>query len=192
MRNSEILTFKESEYKERISHYETERLRKQEVVKTRQEFSAAATIGSGIGGAAFTCGASLAMTGYGARRMYVAKKKLELIQAELSKRGIELHKVQKRDFFIPAAAHLLGGVVGFGLDEVVMGATNTIPLGEHIPTGASAIHEVLTNPHEALQGVVSGIEEQGREMWLAVNGATNGVIPGSDLSSEILAAHTGK
>lgn len=105
MHISEVFTFKESEYRERISHYTTERLRKQEVVKTRQDFAAAASIGSGIGAAAFTFGASLTLTGYGARRMYVATKKLELIQAELLKRGIELHKLQKRDFLIPAVAH---------------------------------------------------------------------------------------
>jgi hypothetical protein len=83
------------------------------------------SIGSGIGAAAFTSGASLALTGYGARRMYVANKKLELIQAELLKRGIELHTLQKRDVLIPAAAHLLGVVVGFGLDEIDMGDTYT-------------------------------------------------------------------
>jgi len=191
MRFSEVFTFEESEYRERISHYATERLRKEEVVKTRQDVSAASSIGSGIGAAPFTSGASLALAGYGAREMYVAKKKLELIQAELLKRGIELHKVQKRDFFIPVGESLLGSVVKFGLEEIDMSDTYTIPLGEHVPTGASSIHDVLTNPHEALQGAVSGVEEQFREMSLAVQDVANGVIPGSDLSSQILAAHTG-
>jgi len=99
MHISEVFTFKESEYRERISHYETERLREREVVKTRQDIAAALTIGSGVASAVHTLGASLTLSGCGARRMYVANKKLELIQAELSKRGVELHKFQKRDFF---------------------------------------------------------------------------------------------
>jgi hypothetical protein len=192
MHYSEVLTFKESKYRERISHYPTERLRTQEVAKTRQHFSSALSIGSGIGGAAFTHGVSLALTGYGARRMYVAIKKLKLIQAELLKRGVELHTLQKRDFLIPVAAHLLGVAVGFGLNEIAMVDTYTIPLGEHVSTGASAIHEVLANPHEALQGAEFGAEEQFREMSLAVHDIANGVIPGSSLSSQILATHTGK
>ena len=91
MHASEIFTFKESEYRERISHYTAECLRKQEVVKTRQDIATATSISTGIGSAAFAFGASLTVSGYGARRMYVAKKKLELIQAELSKGNIELH-----------------------------------------------------------------------------------------------------
>jgi len=192
MHISEVFAFKESEYKERISHYETERLREREVAKTRQDISAAITIGSGVVSVVHTLGASLALSGYGARRMYVAKKKLELIEAELSKRGVELHKFQKRDFFIPAVAHSVGAVVGVGLDEIAMGDTYTIPLGEHVPSGASAILDVLTNPLEALQGAVSGAAEQFREMSLAAHGVVDGVIPGSDLSSQILAMNTGK
>jgi len=89
-------------------------------------------------------------------------------------------------------AEALGAIVGVGLDEIAMGDTYTIPLGEHVPSGASAIHEVLKNPHEALQGAVSGTEDQFREMSLAVQDVANGVIPGSDLSSQILAMNTGK
>ena len=192
MRISDVWTFNGSEYRERISHCATERLRKQEVVKTRQKISAAVSIGAGIGAAAFTHGTSLALSGYHARRMYVANKKLDRIQAELLKRGIELHTLQKRDVLIPIAAHLVGVAVGFGLDEIAIADTYTIPLGEHVSTGASAIHEVLANPHEALQGAASGAEEQFREMSLAANDIPNGVIPGSNLSSHILATHTGK
>ena len=38
---------------------------------------------------------------YGTRRLYLAQKRLELIQAELNRRGLEAYVPSKRDFSIP-------------------------------------------------------------------------------------------
>jgi hypothetical protein len=163
---------------------------KQEIVKTRQEYSSWWSIGGGLGGAVFTFGASLAVSAYGGRRLYVATKKLELIKAELTKRGISLHEFQKRDALIPAVAGLVGAGIGFGVDMVALGVTNAIPMGVHVPTGSSAMHEVLNNPGDALQGIAAGAQEQGKEILLAGQGLEHGIIPGSDLSTSMLASHT--
>jgi hypothetical protein len=79
--------FDPTEYATRISTYTPERLCKQEIVKTRQNYAASMSISTGIGGALFTCGASLAVTAYGLRRKKVAKKKRKIIEAELTSRA---------------------------------------------------------------------------------------------------------
>ncbi|TKW58388.1 hypothetical protein CTA1_5246 [Colletotrichum tanaceti] len=47
-------------------------LRKQEITKTRQIYTASGSIGAGVSGAAVTAGATLAVAAYGTRRYYVA------------------------------------------------------------------------------------------------------------------------
>ena len=67
MHASEIFTFKESKYREHISHYTAEHLCKQEVIKMRQDIATATSISTGIGSAAFAFGASLTVSGYSAQ-----------------------------------------------------------------------------------------------------------------------------
>lgn len=179
-----------NEYAQRISGYTTERLVKQEVVKTRQQMAASISIGSGLGGAVFTMGGTLAISAYGARRMRVAKKKCELIQQELIKRNIKLHEFDYKDALIPGIAGLVGMGVGFGLTDIANEATNAATMNVITPSGSSAIQAVAANPGDAIQGLGAGFTEQVREMALAVNGMGAGIMPGSDLSGEVLAAHT--
>jgi hypothetical protein len=180
------------EYAQRISGYTTERLCKQEVVKTRQVVSASCTIGGGIGGAAFTMGGTLAVAAYGSRRFRVANKKLKLIRAELTQRSVPLHTLDYKDFLIPFGASIIGLGAGIGLDQVAMAVTNTIPMEVQIgsPTGSTAINAVTANPGDAVQSIVPGFTEQIDEMGLALHGVGEGIIPGSDLSQAMLAAHT--
>jgi hypothetical protein len=97
----------EYKYAKRISKYSNTHLQKQDVVKLRQFFAGALSLGSGIGAAPSTCGTTLLVSGYGVRRINVAYRKLKLIQSELLSRGITPHEMTKRDFFIPIAAFIV-------------------------------------------------------------------------------------
>jgi hypothetical protein len=180
------------EYARRISGYTTERLCTQEVVKTRQLMAASCTIGGGIGGAAFTMGGTLAVSAYGSRRYRVASKKLKLIQAELMRRGVSLHKLDYKDFLIPIGASVIGLGAGIGLDHIAIAATNTVPMGAQVgmPTGSTALYAVAANPGDAVQSIVPGFTQQVNEMGLALHGVGEGIIPGSDQSQLMLAGHT--
>jgi hypothetical protein len=127
----DFFNFDETEYAQRISTYDLTRLRKQEIVKTRQQVSASFTIGTGIGGAWWTLGSTLLLSGYGSRAMYVARKKLALIEAELRRRGVPEREPQKRDFWIPFSIGTAGSVVGLGVavagaDSVAAAATSSV------------------------------------------------------------------
>ncbi|KAK3392851.1 hypothetical protein B0H63DRAFT_530357 [Podospora didyma] len=76
----------------------------------------AISITAAIGMAIATGGLSLASSPYGARRMYVAEKKLALIQTELTERSVALHEPMKRDFPIP---------LGIGIATMGIGAGRT-------------------------------------------------------------------
>ncbi|SCN83928.1 uncharacterized protein FFB20_07084 [Fusarium fujikuroi] len=94
--------FDKAEYTHRISYYETDRLRKQEIVKTRQ--ITAGIISSHIGGwgAVASSGGTLVLSAIAIRRVHVAESKLKLIRAEL----------KKRDILIPLRACAAGMGVG--------------------------------------------------------------------------------
>jgi hypothetical protein len=180
------------EYAQRISSYTTEKLCKQEINKTRQSIGASWAIGSGIGGAPFTLGGTLAISAIGSRRYRVATKKLQLIQAELQRRGVSLHEFDYKDFLIPVGAGLVGLGAGIGLEQIAIDATNIVPMGAQpgMPTGSSALRTVAANPENVIQGIVPGFQQQVSEMGFALNGVGQGIIPGSDLSQLNLAANT--
>jgi hypothetical protein len=97
----------EYKYAKRISKYSDKHLQKQDVVKLRQFFTGACSLGSGISAAPSTYGLSLLGSGYGVRLMNIAHRKLKLIQSELLSRGITPHEMTKRDWFIPMAASIV-------------------------------------------------------------------------------------
>ncbi|RAR07131.1 hypothetical protein DDE83_006629 [Stemphylium lycopersici] len=171
------------EYAQRISEYTDQRLCEQEIVKLRQQISASCAIGSGVGGAAFTMGASLAASVIGSRRYRVARKKHGLIQNELMRRGIPLHETNYKDYLIPVVASVVGQGVGIGLGHIAMDITNTIPLGQQIPTptGSTTIQAVAEYPSDA---------EHFHEVNLAADGIKAGIVPGSESSQLNLAEHT--
>lgn len=182
--------FKEDEYRERISLYDTERLVKQEVVKLRAGIAGGTSIATGAGLAVLTGGASLLASGYGSRRLYVAHKKGKLIEAELLKRGIKPHELNKWDVIIPVGAGLTGMGIGLGVNEIASAATNTAIAGAYVPTGGSALHAVVADPAQALHGAVAGATEQTHEMAFAAHNIDFGIVPGSDMSHEALVSAT--
>jgi hypothetical protein len=108
----------------------------------------------------------------------------------LKSRQIQLRPFHIRDAFIPLVASLAGAGVGFGLDEVALAATNTIPTRAGMLSGKTAMQQVLHHPGEALQGVGQGLCEQMHEMASAAYDVHSGVIPGSGPCGQILQAHT--
>jgi len=85
-------------------------------------------------------------------------------------------------------AGLIGCGVTVGMEEVFMGATNVVANGLCAPKGSSAVQQVIDQPADALHSALAGAAEQVDEMGLAINNIGMGVIPGSDISSELLAA----
>ncbi|GKT57463.1 hypothetical protein ColTof4_09455 [Colletotrichum tofieldiae] len=188
----DFFDFDEREYAVRISTYDADHLRKQEIVKTRQIYAASGSIGSGIGGAAFTAGATLAITAYGSRRYYVARKKLQLIQQEVANRGYSLHEPQKRDFLIPVAASMISVGVGAGLGSIAAASTNTSLMvdGGFAPPGTSVVEALVANPGDTIGGALDGAAQQSYEMVQAGLGVAAGTLPGTDECVQMLAQNT--
>ncbi|SCV50262.1 uncharacterized protein FFB14_11354 [Fusarium fujikuroi] len=137
--------FDKAEYTHRISYYETDRLRKQEIVKTRQ--ITAGIISSHIGGwgAVASSGGTLVLSAIAIRRVHVAESKLKLIRAEL----------KKRDILIPLRACAAG--MGVGL----------------FPSDSIA-HAFCMNPGDSIGGVAHGATQQLHEMGHAIMSLDNG------------------
>jgi hypothetical protein len=89
------------EYADEISTHSKQVLRKEEVDNIRKLVSRSCAIGSGISGAPFSMGGTLALSAYETRCFRVAHKKLRIIQAELTQRGFTLHPLDWKDVMIP-------------------------------------------------------------------------------------------
>ncbi|KAK0617595.1 beta subunit of N-acylethanolamine-hydrolyzing acid amidase-domain-containing protein [Immersiella caudata] len=164
----DTLHFDREAYQRKLTARSTADLRKHEVIKTRQQVSAGTAMASGIGLAIFTLGKSLTVTAYGARRMYVADGKLELIKAELRRRGEELHTIRASDVFVPVGISVATLGVSAGLDGFLDGATAHL---HHAIDSAAAGHStqavaeaVLGDPGQFLHGAVDGIGKQAHEV----------------------------
>ncbi|WYZ38048.1 hypothetical protein EsH8_II_001554 [Colletotrichum jinshuiense] len=188
----DFFDFDEREYAVRISTYDTDQLCKQEVAKTRQKYAASGPIGAGVGGAAFTADATLGVTGYGARRYYVAHKKLQLIQHEVTNRGYTLHEFQKRDFLIPVAASMISIGLGAGLGSIAAGSTNTSPMvdGVFAPSDTSIVEALVANLGDTIGGALDGAAQQSYDMVQARLGVAAGTLPGTDECAQVLAQNT--
>lgn len=180
----DFFDFSETEYARRISFYLTDRLRNQEVVKTRQQAAAMCSIGTGVAGAIPSGGGTLLLSAYGSRRLYVAQAKLKLIRAELTKRGVALHELQKRDVLIPFAASIVGMGVGVGLEDAATAVTNTVPMAAGLPSGSSVTQALATNSGDTISGAAHGIAQQAREMGHAILDANNGIPAAQDLAMQ--------
>ncbi|PVH76104.1 hypothetical protein DL98DRAFT_536010 [Cadophora sp. DSE1049] len=114
--------FDSDEYAAKLAYYSDIEIKQREVTKMRQFISGSCAVGGGLGAAAATGGLSLSISAIGARRAVVANRKLNLIRAELTRRGIVFHKMTMRDRMIPAASALVslgvGTVVGLELADV--------------------------------------------------------------------------
>ncbi|SPJ89725.1 uncharacterized protein FTOL_13086 [Fusarium torulosum] len=144
------------------------------------------SITTGAAGALLSGGGTLLLSAYGARRLSVAHSKLELIQAELTKRGIALHEIQKRDILIPVGASIVGMGVGIGIDEAAAVATNAIPMEADLPPGPSVTHALSMNAGNAISGAAHGIAEQTREIGQAILNIDNGIPAAQDLARETI------
>ncbi|KAK4442889.1 hypothetical protein QBC34DRAFT_312186, partial [Podospora aff. communis PSN243] len=147
-----------------------------EINKTRQHVSAGVAIFAGLGLALFTMGKSLMGTAYGARRLYVADGKLELVQAELRSRGEDLHEITARDVMVPLGTSFAAFAVGHALGGVLDGATGHVH--NAINSAASHCPHAVTNaiishpghllhgemPGELLHGAIDGVELQAHEV----------------------------
>lgn len=161
----------ETEYAFRISKYETARLREQEITKYRQQISAGWTIGTGLAGAIFTGGVSLGASLFGARRLNVAERKLELIEDELINRGEALHEMTKRDWMIPLAAGFVTLGVGCGVETALQ---DLVPIPVSTNTLTSKATESMTSTAvAAAQSFAAGAEGQVHATVDGMAGALN-------------------
>ncbi|KAI0399353.1 hypothetical protein F4802DRAFT_51032 [Xylaria palmicola] len=156
----ETLDFESDAYRQVVATASTEWLRQQEVIATRKEVLSSFGVGVGVSGIVATGGVSFLFAAYKARSLYVASKKLELIQAELQKRNVELHKFSKsKDFLGPIAVGAVGVAVGAEVTGLIDGITNIEQMGTGLADGASPSTGLLDNPSEALQGAGGAIEQ---------------------------------
>ncbi|KAG5753794.1 hypothetical protein H9Q72_004981 [Fusarium xylarioides] len=177
----DFFDFEKTEYAHRISYYDTDRLRKQEIVKTRQ--ITAGLISSHIGGwgAVASSGGTLVLSAIAIRRVYVAESKLELIRAELKKRDVPLHKLQKRDILIPLGACAAGMGVGHVFDHAAVHVTHTCTPG--LFPSDSVAHAFSMNPGDSISGAAHGAAQQLHEMGHAIMSLDNGVSAAQDLAN---------
>lgn len=134
MHFDDLFDFDEGVYAAKARTLSNDELKRRETEKARQMLSGFAAVGGGIGAAAATGGMSLVFTGIGGRKVDVAKKKLEIVQAELQRRRVPLKDgFTKADIAIPAVGALVGMGVGNGV-EGMLGAGD----GAISATGAAA------------------------------------------------------
>lgn len=160
---SDNFHFDEADYVLKLQSLSDQELRSREVRAYRQHVTSSASIGSGLGFAFLTGGVSLLGSAYGGRRLYLAKKKLELIQDELKKRGLESHEPTKRDFFIPLGISVATMGLGAGIDAVAAHATSGIAAHAVAHHGSQAIHDAVNQPNSFVRGVGEGISTQFHE-----------------------------
>ena len=115
----DLLHFDAPSYAQKISTLSTPDLQVREREKIRQFLSGSCSAGLGLGTAAATGGISLGFTALAGRNMQIANGKLDIIQAELCKRGVPIHdKLTGEDKLVP----IMGGVVGMAVGGAVEGA----------------------------------------------------------------------
>jgi hypothetical protein len=164
--------FDEAKYAAKIQDWDIAHLQNQEINKNRQTLSASAGIGGGIGLAPFTGGVSLFGSVYAGRRLSVADQKLKLIQAELNKRGIELHEVTGKDVIVGVAPTICTLGLGVGADALATHATSTVAAHAVAQHGSTAVHEAIQSPGVFMKGLEQGIGLHGHEagQLLALHG----------------------
>jgi hypothetical protein len=188
---SDTFEFDEEEYASKITDeqvYPTHRLKTHETAKCRQHISAGASIGGGVGLAPFTFGLSLLGTAYGARRLYIAKKKLELIQAELKRRNVVLHEPTKRDFLIPFGISMATLGLGAGVDALAANATSQVATHVIADHGTRAIDAALQSPGSFCHGVTDGVSLQVHELGNVVTGGLQHATAVANMDSSYIIA----
>lgn len=108
----DLFDFDEVAYRNLCSTLSTHDLRKREKDKKRKGTGGAVSMAVGGLMAIPTSGLSLIGSVYGARKLSIAEQKLDIIVAELHRRGIPQQKETARDILIP----IITGAVGMGLE----------------------------------------------------------------------------
>ncbi|KAI3330353.1 hypothetical protein F4824DRAFT_515743 [Ustulina deusta] len=156
----ETLGFESDDFRRVVAKASTEWLRQQEVIATRKGILSSFGVGVGVTGAVATGGVSVLFAAYKTRSAYVAYRKLEIIEEELRKRNVELHKFSKsKDLLGPIAVGAVGAVVGTEVAGLIDGMTNIEQMGAGIPNGASPSTGLLDNPGEAARGFGGAVEQ---------------------------------
>lgn len=167
--------FDEAAYRAKCAERPTIKLQEEEIRKLRQHFAASASMGIGLSHAVQTAGLTLGVSAFALRRYYVAKEKLAIIREELTKRGVPLHDMSKRDAFIPLGTAAVGLGVGAGISHLVAGtiAAPDVPVpGPH--GGSLAMHYIQDDPEAAAHGFAQGITDQANAVGQAAHGALLG------------------
>jgi hypothetical protein len=126
----DVFSFNEAEYRLRITQLSDAELKKREREKHRRVCTSWGSAGAGFGGAAATGGLSLIFTVYSFRQLQVLKRKLKIIQRELGRRNIALHKLGWGDTTVAISATVLSALVGSGIDGMLGDAGGGISAAE--------------------------------------------------------------
>ena len=120
----DFVRFDLDEYCAKVRAFEDEQLQKKEVVLIRTLYSSTAGVISGVVMAPGTGGASLVGSVAGGRMMHLVEQKLEVVRAELTRRGLPLHQKRTRDQVIPATTGGIAGAMGLvsGMEGHIIGA----------------------------------------------------------------------
>ncbi|GJC86375.1 hypothetical protein ColLi_09213 [Colletotrichum liriopes] len=166
-----LFHFDEIEYATRIASSKDAELVQREVVKTRQIITAYITGGTYLAMAIPSLGKSLIMAPLPARKYFIAKQKLNIVQAELVRRKIPLYETRKRDVAIPALTGALGLVVGTGTVDVAGSLTEGLMFS---PSGASTIDALSADPVGAVGDALHGAAAQVQEVGANISGDSIG------------------
>lgn len=167
--------FDEAAYRAKCAERPTIKLQEEEIRKLRQHFAASASMGIGLSHAVTTAGLTLGVSAFALRRYYVAKEKLAIIREELTKRGVPLHDMSKRDAFIPLGTAAVGLGVGAGISHLVAGAIAPPDVPVPGPHGGSlAMHYIQGDPEAAAHGFAQGMADQANAVGQAAHGALLG------------------
>lgn len=167
--------FDEAAYRAKCAERPTIKLQEEEIRKLRQHFAASASMGIGLSHAVTTAGLTLGVSAFALRRYYVAKEKLAIIREELTRRGVPLHDMSKRDAFIPLGTAAVGLGVGAGISHLVGGAITAPDVPVPGPHGGSlAMHYIQGDPEAAAHGFAQGLTDQANAVGQAAHGALLG------------------
>lgn len=169
--------FDEAAYRAKCAERPTSKLQVEEVKKLRQHFAASASMAIGLSHAVQTAGLTLGVSAWGLRRYFIAKEKLAIIREELTKRGVPLHDMSKRDAAIPLGASAVGMGLGAGISHLVGGAIAAPDVPVPVPGQhgvGSALHIIQGDPDAAAHGFAQGMADQANAVGQAVHGAMVG------------------
>ncbi|KAI1391838.1 uncharacterized protein F4822DRAFT_106950 [Hypoxylon trugodes] len=149
----ETFDFDADEYRQQVRGYSTAKLQHDETALTRKMLTGSVAVGAGVGGAYFTGGLTLLLSGYKTRSMYVSNQKHNIIQAELTRRNVGLHDIDAKDVAIGYTIGAAAAVVGAEIGDFTEAVTNTEAMGSHLPSGANESTGLTVDPKTALEGV---------------------------------------